>query len=1062
MRVSRYAVKHPVVIGIILIALIAFGIFCFVNLSLEFVPDMSLPEVQIFTVYPGASAELVAKEVTSVLEDELIILPNISDIKSESYNSFSWITISYQNGIDAYDQMTELRFKIDEIASKLPESAEKPYTLIGGSSMLPIVQFVVIGGEDTTRITNYINDTLKPKLTKIAGVTSVYLSGDLQETVNIKLRMDDVLSKNVSVLQIYQALQYSNYSVPLGTNVYQEHLIETKFDGSIESLDKLASLPIGVGSDNIPVKLSDVADVTYSVSDPDNYVIIDGNNQIMVSVVKRSEANTSKIVKEVKKVLEDLNKDTNGALTYKIVFDQSNTINKSLKNVLQSGIVGLVVAIAIVLLFLNNPWTTLIIGSSIPLSFLFSFIAMKVTGQTINLITMSAMVVSLGMVVDASIVMLEEIAKHIGKKELQTDDAIIKGANEVGPSIVASALTTMIVFVPMYFLSGIMGMIIKSFALVIILCIFASLLVSIIFVPFLIKTIMGKHRITPNKTKFMHFIDWTESRYRSGLSWSLKHPLYSLFVPILLLALSAMMVLSLGFSFIPTADEGDFYVNLKFPQGYTLEENKEKSLEAAAIIESIVPEKDGITTFVGQRDTIGVDFASQTDNSYILVTLKSGNRRKVQTIINEVQHELSAKMPDCSPTVTNGGYDRLINYISGGGGYKMVLVGNNLMDLYEQALKIQKVIEEDPSVKTTNINVDFGSQLLSLEINQDSINSLGITTYEAGMISAILFNGVDVGRMTPSEEKRSSIHLSSDINKNQINTQTLGRLPITTLSGKVVSLSDLGDFEISSTVSSVSHYNRSLSVSISATLISEDASGVNKRVNDYLENNPLPEGIDQIASGIVGLIKDSIKTLIIALVISVFLVYIIMVIQFEKFHQPIIIMISIPFCMIGVIVSLILFKSNLTLMSVTGIITLAGTVVNSAIILVDWINQTRNRKRAAIILKVEESLIDHPEGAYKSADYADKTLDYDTEKTILFESIIHGGASRLRPILITTLTTIIGVIPMAFARSEGSELYASIGQAIAGGLFTSTLITLFVIPVVYYLSESRILRRNLK
>jgi HAE1 family hydrophobic/amphiphilic exporter-1 len=808
------------------------------------------------------------------------------------------------------------------------------------------------------------------------------------------------------------------------------------------------------------VHLSDIADVDFAYPKASIYAMSEGSNLVMVSVTKRNGANTVKISESIKKILADLDSDTDGALDYKIFSDDAKSITESLSNVLRSGITGIIIAVLVIFLFLNNPRATLVIGASIPLSFLFTFVAMRVTGQTINLITTSSFVVALGMVVDASIVMLEQISRYLGRGDYEPQDAILKGSDEVGASIIASSLTTIVVFIPIIFLGGMVGMILNGFAKVLVLCIAASLLIAVVVVPFLANLIMAKNPKVPKKTWFMKMIDKLESFYDSALKWGLNNRRYVIVLPVLLLMLSLVLVFNLGYSFIPAIDTGEYYVNLGFPQGYDLDMSKDKTLEASEILRSLQPEIDGIALFVGVNDSMGGSMASKANQAYMYVKLKNGERRSVHTLINDAQYELSARIRDCKVTSTNGGFDKLVSYISGGGGYKLTLVGTDLTLLYQEGERLREFLAKDPDVTVTDISTNFDELLLTISADNTKLNSLGLTSYEVGMVSAILFNGVDTGNVSIGNEERSNVHISSDITDGFIDAASLGKIPIKTLAGSTVSLEELGDISVTSTVSSIRHTDRSLSVTVGATLISEDASGVTSRMNNYLAQNPLKEGIETKSSGIIGLIEDSIVPVITAISIGIFLLYMVMVIQFERFRQPFIIMVSVPFCLIGVIVSLLAFGSTITMMSSIALVALSGTVVNNAIILIDYINQLRDRKRAAKMLGVEEELVDKPGSGYTHEVARGKHIDPVSEQEILTQSVVSGSSSRLRPILITTLTTVVGVIPMALSLGEGSELYASVGQSIAGGLLTSTLITLFIVPVIYYIGERNIIRRK--
>lgn len=1047
MKISHYAVKHPVVIAMILIALVAFGFYCVFGLNFEFLPDINMPEVEILTVYPGASAGEVEKDITNILEDDFATLPNYKSMNSTSANSLSWVTIVFQDEVDPYEQLEDIRYRVDNLMSKLPQDAEKPISFVGGATMLPIMEFAVFGGEDTERITKYINETLKPRITRIDGVADVTLIGSAEPEIQIKLRMNDIESKGISVLQVYQVLNYGDFSVPLGHADYNSKTISVSYDGGIDDIEQLKMLPVGMGEDNVMIRLQDVADVSYTRAKSENFVMSESGNMIMVSVTKRASGNSVKITREIKKVLANLENDTDGALNYKVYKDDSKSIKSSLVTVLDSGILGVVIAVIIIYLFLNNSKATFVIGVSIPLSFLFTFIGMKLIGATINLMTTAAFVVALGMIVDGSIVMLEQSSRYLGKPGFDSNHAIFKGSDEVGASIVASVLTTVVVFLPICFLKGIMGMILTGFAQVLILCMVASMLVSIVIIPFLIKVIMTKDYKEPKKTWFMRQYDKLEGAYKKAIKWSLDHKLYVIILPVILLVLSGGLVVGLGYSFIPSVDTGEFYVYADFPNGYTIERTKEKMNLAAQLLRENIPETDAIAVYVGMSDAMGDSMSDHPNKGYIYVMLKNKNRRSVHDLILLTQEVLSANIPDASINVANGGFDKLVGYISDGGGYSIEFVGSDINQIYDYAVKVRDFLKNDPDVLSTSMSTNFDELLLSMKMNHDQLNSLGITSYEAGMVPAILFNGTDVGSLTASNGDRINIHLTSDLLDDGVDSHLLDRINISTLAGSMVKLSDLGDIVLDNTVSSIQHSERNISIKVTTTLVSADTSGVNDRMNEWLKNNPLPSGVNTQSAGIMGLIMDSIGSMSIAVIIAIFLVYMVMVIQFERFKQPFIIMGSVPFCLIGVIVSFLVFGSQMTIMGAISIIALAGIVVNNAIILVDYINQIREGKRAEILKQDVD-------------DVRYVFLDTKTELEILRTSTEEGGSSRLRPILMTTLTTLFGVFPMALATGEGAELYASVGQAIAGGLTTSTLITLFIIPVLYYTFEAREIKKK--
>ncbi|MGP1419269.1 MAG: efflux RND transporter permease subunit [Sphaerochaetaceae bacterium] len=1061
MKISRYAVKHPVVISMFLIALVAFGIYCVTEINIEFISDMSLPSVEIVTIYPGALAEDVERDVTKVLEDNFVTLPNFKSISSVNQNSMSWITVRYDDSVDPYAQLEEVRYRIDQLADQLPDNLQgKPMALVGGATMLPVFEFSVIGGEDIGRITRYIDDEVIPRLTKITGVSEIEVFGGQKLEVQVKLRLDDLQSKGISVLSVYQLMNYSNVYIPLGESEYNSKNVTFNYDGKFGSLEDIGNLSVGMGNDKVMVKLRDVADISYVYPENAGKAFSEGRQLIIIQVSKRLSGNTMQITRQARQVLKEIERDTNGALRCEILSDDSRSITTSLKNVISSGIMGMVMAIIVIFLFLNDARATLTIGLSIPLSILFTFLGMRVLGKSINLVSVSGIVVALGMIVDGSIVMLEQVFRNFPNKSLSTIEAINKGSDEVGASILASGLTTIVVFLPMLFLKGIVGMIIEDFSVTLLICLSASLAVAVLVVPYLLRMFYG-HRPLKERPRslFLRMHDGIESGYRRGLAWCLHERRFVILIPIVLLALSFLLVPMLGYSFIPSVDTGDLYAYYEFPYGYTSAQTEARVKEIERIIRSEVPEMQNLASFSSQTGFKGVAGSDATRHGYahIILTPSDKRERSVHQMIIDLQKVLSEEVPDCTISVSNGGFDKLLSWVTDGGGFQVSLVGTDVKKLYQEALKIEGVLKGCPSVMTTSVNTNFNAVNVVIDMSHEYLNSLGITSYEAGVVSRILFSGIETGKISGADNQRYSIKLTSDASDQKLSEDLLSKLVIKSAAGDSISFSGLSDFKVENSISSIKHSDRLRAVAVSANLISDDASEANSAVNEYFADNPLPNGVSTKQSGVMKLILDSLGELVTVLVIAVFLVYMVMVIQFERFKQPFIIMLSVPFAIIGVILGLLIFGSSLSLMSVIAIISLAGVVVNNAIIMIDYMNLLRDRRRAARLKKVDEALVDTPGCQVTHEDGQGWYLAQEDEMQILSDSVVEGSSSRLRPIMMTTLTTLFGVFPMALGIGEGAELYAPVGQAIFGGLMASTLVSLFLIPVVYYSFERKTL-----
>ena len=535
------------------------------------------------------------------------------------------------------------------------------------------------------------------------------------------------------------------------------------------------------------------------------------------------------------------------------------------------------------------------------------------------------------------------------------------------------------------------------------------------------------------ETLFNKGISKLEKFYKKILSWVLENGKFVLVIAISLLVISFLLVGTLGISFIPSTDNSDFYVYMEFPIGQSLEETELRIKQSQKLISDSVSEIKTAVYYSGNSGDMAAGNSPNAGYAHIVLVPVAERNRRIHTIIMEVQDLLSSSIPDAKVKVSNGGFDKLVGYVSGGGGYGLTLVSEDMNLLLSEAKRIEDFLKLDSDVVTTNVDTSFDNTTLVMDMSHEYMSSLGITSYEAGITTAILFSGMESGRFTDKNGNRYSIQLESDIIDKPITKDTIANINIKSMSGKNISFDSISNTQVQQSISQINHTDRAKTVTISASLISEDTSGVSARVNEYLSSHPLKEGVKSKTGGIMELLGDAIPPMISALLIACFLVYTVMVLQFEKFRQPLLVMGTIPFCVIGVVLGLMIFGSTLSLISLMGIIALAGVVVNNGIILIDYINLLRKRNS-------EEGKLE--------------TIDS------LKQTIITGSSSRVRPILMTTLTTMLGVIPMAIAKGEGAEIYAPLGQAISGGLLTSTIITLFIIPVLYFLTEKKSVNKN--
>jgi Cation/multidrug efflux pump len=1059
MKISHQAVKHPVYVALLLIALIAFGIYSIVGMNVAFISSFDVPMVYVMAVYPGADAETIEKEIIEVFEDDFITLPNFSSMSSTASDSVAVTSITFLDGVDPNDMLPEVRNRISQFETDLPEGISgTPNALVGGIQMLPIMTFSVETGGDAVRLTSYINDEIKPQITKIPGVSTVSLDGDKEMEVEIKLDTDALSSHSISPLQIYQVLEYNNTSMPLGLSTYRDKNASVRFEGGYDSLEEIENLAIGATENGTIIRIKDVATVHFAVKEENKSITSEGKELIVVNVCKRKEGNTIEITNEIKRILEEANRDTQGAFRYNIVSDDSRVVNASIRSVLSSGALGVLIAVLIIFLILGDIQATLTIALSLPLSILFTFIGMRVMGISINLLSLSGLIIALGSVVDGSIVILEQIYRYYrmrkdGKPMYTVAESIFHGADDVGISIFGSVLTTVIVFVPITLLKGIVGQILHDVSVTYMLALSASLITAVTVIPFFLKLFLKEDRENRKPNLIQRIVEHLQNVYSRAVEWTLDKRRFVLVVLIAVLAITIWCIAQLGITFIPSTDNSDFYIEVEFPQNYTLDRVEEGMAEAERILRAEVPELKTLVNTAGGSNGIVVRSGSNIGTIHAVLVPVAERKRDIHEIIILMQRRISESIPDATVTVKNGGFDNLVGFISGGGGYGITISGTDLDSLYAEALRINARLKQDPEVMTTSISTTYDTYTATIDASYDYLSSLGIPSTEAAMTSAILFNGTDAGKYR-KDGKHYPLRLVSNVTDEPISENTLNNLKIVTSNGITVSYGGISDFMTKLNLSSITHTDRATTITISATTIGESTSGVKNRMNAYLAENPLESGIDQSDGGINKLVADALPPILSALIIAWFLVYAVMVLQFENFKQPFLILATIPFCIIGVAVALIIASSSLNLVSMLGIVSLGGMAVNNGIILVDYFNLAVKKKRLA--------LFDEKGIVLREEDNERGKLDYSTEYRLLRSSIVESCHSRLKSILMTALSTMLGVIPMAVGTGEGSEVYAPLGQAIAGGLLASTAISLFLIPILYYLMENRRLRRTYK
>ena len=1016
---SDFSVKHPVVISILLTMLLVFGIIALSSLNYEMIPTVGLPSAVIVTTYPGASASDVEKDITRIIENQMSTLPGIQNMNSTSSNSFSTVSLEFKKDVNVRDKLPQIRELLNGIRGQLPDEiqGEPVIYIVESSAFLPVFSVRIDSSMNKEDLTKYLEDNVSPALARIDGVSKINIVGGNKREAVVNVNTWELESRKLSVLQIYEALRYNNLNVPAGSASFRGKSIAFTASGTFKSLEELKNLPVGYSGTTL-IYLKDIADIAIKEQNPGIIIRESGKDYIMIDILKRDEGNTIFIAREAKRVLNTMTANSYDAVQYKIVSDQSETTKTSLQTVLGTGITGLILTIFVILLVLHDWRATIIISLSIPLSILFAVLGLYATGRSINLLTLSGMVVAIGMIVDNSIVILEntfnKFSQTYNKKE-----AARNGASEMGAAVLASTLTSICVFAPLLFLRGIIGVILNDLSLTIVYALAASALVAVVIVPWL-SSLLLKKEDNEKKPAWLLFIQYKidasinalTTGYRKLLNIALENKLYVIVLAGVLFVSGILLVTSLKVNFLPPSDTGEFEIRIAAPAGYSLTETVKKVDEINMLVNELVPEIETAVYYVGSSSVITVSSVPNRAIARIRLIPNNMRKRSVQEIIPLVQKTVMQKITNCDVTVLNGGFDALLALGTGGQGFKIEIYGPKLADVVQTANKTLELMNMDPDIFKAELSARTDAEELYIDLSQTYMGSLGVTPYEAGITSRILFNGMDVGKLRLNDDY--PIRITSDLADKPINEDILNQLAIVTRDKRFITFSAFSEMKLRSTLSVIERRNRNFSIEVVGYLKTDDQSGVMNRVIGKLKNMKLPGNVSFNTSGTTALITDSITSLSIVLAISIFLVYCVMVIQFERYLQPLIIMSSIPLCLVGVVLGLLLWNSSLSIIAMLALITLGGTVVNNAIVLVDYANLLRTK--------------------------SDKPLR---------EIILDACANRLKPILMTATTTLLGVLPMALAHGNGSEVYAPLGQAIFGGLFSSTIITLLLVPVLY-------------
>ena len=1010
MKFAQTFIKHHVMTILLYILVVVFGFYSFQNLPLALMPSMEVPAAVVYATYPGAGPEDIEQQVTKKLEGAVAGLSGLDTLQSTSSENMAMLVIRFTNDTDMDQAMTDLRDKVAQVKSQLPDDASDPTVMSIDIDSMPVVS-VALRGNDLASLQSIAEDEIQPALERLDGVASVDISGGYEQEIAVHTDASRLKGYNLTISSIGQQLGADNIAIPGGDLDNGSQTLAVRTDGEYSSIDDvknaLISLPAG-GT----VRLSQIADVSMQPKDQDAISKVDGEECIILSVNKQSGSNTAQIAELAKAEFDSLLK-SNDSLQWNIVMDQSDYINMTVNNAIQNIWMGVLFAAIVLFLFLRDLGATLAVTIAMPCCILFTFLIMNVLGITLNMMSLGGITLGVGMIVDNSIVVLENIFTYRADG-YDRMDACTKGTGEVIGAVIASTLTTVAVFLPIALSGGMAGMMFKEFCITIVALLLSSLIISVTLVPLLCYFLLGSTKqksVKPQGSGATPITEKPLSRvYRSSLNFLITHRWAGIALTVVICIVSVLSVSQAGMELIPEMDEGQVSVTVSMPNGSTMEDTAAIEDRIAAIAVDTIPELEQIYYSTGSSTSI-VSSSSGASITISLVDLDQRDRSSAD-IAKQLRHDLQ-DIAGCELTVSTSSTMSM----STDSDISVELTGDDYDRLAETADDLANQISALPDA--INVESSAGEQTprVAVKINRENASRFGLSaTAIGGLVRGELTGSTATTLRMNGEEYDVTVAGDEDV---ATSLDALRSMQIPTMTGGTVPLSMVADVYTELSPQSIVRKNQKETVTITGESESGDSNAIKAAVDDIVAKYELPDGVE-VGEGdtAASQIAETTGTLMLALAVAIMLVYFILATQFNSFSLPIAIMLILPIGLLGSMILLWPTGNHVSMVALLGVIILAGTVVNSSIVLIDYTLQRRQRGE-------------------------DKNT-----------AILNACPRRVRPVLMTAMTTILGLVPMVCSSGEGSEMMKPMGVVMMTGMVISTIATLFITPVYYSLTDS--------
>lgn len=1017
---SKLCIRKPVTTIMVTLMVFIAGIVSYFNLDQALMPDMDLPIAVVMTTYVGASPEEIEELISKPMEESLGSIANVDTVTSYSSTNSSMVLLQFVDGTDIDMAAVDMRDKIDQMKSTLPDAAGDPMVIKMDINAMPITIGVKAENMDLESLNDLLEDNVVNRLERIEGVASVSLSGGITNEVRITVDPVKLAGYGLTTSTLSGLLAAENMNLPSGDLTQGNTTVAVRTIGEFTSVQEINNLPIPTSTGAV-IHLSDVARVEQVEADRDSFTYINGEKGILLSVDKQSTANLVKVSQSLKDEIAKLQRDY-PELEIDMLSDTSDYIEMSLSNITETALLAAVIAFFVLLLFLKNAVTAGIIAVSIPTSIMATFALMYVTGINMNMISMGGVAIGIGMLVDNSVVVLDSIYQYYERGYTAAESAEI-GAKEVSMAIIASTLTTVAVFLPMALIGGTTGAMMKNLSFTIMYALIASVVVALTFVPMACALLLKRETKTFvwKNLKFLSFLDRWEGaidtlsrKYEKLLKWALRHRKKTVLTVLLVFILSLCSIPLAGMDFMASMDEGVATISVDLPNGTDLDTTEETTLEVLYRLQDI-PEADVVYANVGSGMlSSGTNSASITMN---LVDAKD-RKRSTEEVCDDIE-KLLADIPGADITVSSS--DSAMGSLASAD-VTMNVYGYDAATLVDVEDELIDKLSQVDGLSDVECSTGDTVPEAKVTIDRAKASQYGITT---ASVAGALSTAISGTTATQYKLDGTEIDVVIRYDTNSVNYLTdLNNLTVTSAYGTQVPLSDVATVTMDESATTIMRENQKNYITISANADNMSTSEAQKLVEKAMADIELPDGCTYQFSGMMEKMNDTFRSLEIAMVVAVLLVYMIMASQFESLRYPFIVMFSMPLAITGAIIGLLITGNTITMPAMMGFVMLIGMVVNNGIVLVDYTNQLMDRGMNC------------------------------------YDALTSAGPRRLRPILMTTLTTVLGMVPMALATSEGSEMMQALAIAVIFGLTLSTVVTLIFIPVLYMWMNERKRKSN--